>query len=159
MWHFTKTTVQRWADRLLHIHDTPERTAAAFALGIAIGFSPVLGLHTIIGLALAFALNLNRVALLLGIYANLPWFMPAYYGATTALGAWLTGTRMPPDFLQRLNAILALPEWGHRFDALATLLRPLLLPYMLGGTLGCLVLGAVAYPLSLTFIRVRRKRQ
>ena len=66
VWHLTKSALERWTEKLLHVHDTPERTAAAFAMGVAIGFSPFLGLHTAIGLALAFALNLNRVAALIG---------------------------------------------------------------------------------------------
>ena len=59
--------MRRWLDQLLHAHDTPERTAAAFALGVFLGFSPLLGFHTGLGLILAFALKLNRVAVLLGI--------------------------------------------------------------------------------------------
>ena len=54
-------------------HDTPERTAAAFALGVFFGFSPFLGLHTVLGLAWRSCSNLNRVAVLLGVYSNLPW--------------------------------------------------------------------------------------
>src|SRR5262249_50056764 len=68
MIHLTRSLVRRWLDQLLHIHDTPERTAAAFALGVFLGFSPFLGFHTILGIALAFLLNLNRVAVLLGVY-------------------------------------------------------------------------------------------
>ena len=94
VWHVTKTAIERWLERLLHIHDTPERTAAAFALGVFIAFSPTLGLHTVIGLVLAFAFNLNRVAVLLGVYVNLPWFIGPFYASGTALGAWLTGATM-----------------------------------------------------------------
>jgi uncharacterized protein (DUF2062 family) len=79
--------MRRWLDQLLHTHDTPQRTAAAYALGVFFGFSPFLGLHTVLGLVFAFALNLNRVAVLLGVYSNLPWILPAYYTLTTVLGA------------------------------------------------------------------------
>jgi len=79
--------LRRWLDQLLHTHDTPQRTAAAYALGVLFGFSPLLGLHTLLGIALAFGLNLNRVAVLLGIYSNLPWILPAYYTLATMLGA------------------------------------------------------------------------
>ena len=33
MIHLTKALIRRWLDTLLHVNDTPERTAAAFALG------------------------------------------------------------------------------------------------------------------------------
>ena len=62
MIHLTRKAVRRWLDVLLHIEDTPERTAAAFALGVFFGFSPFLGFHTILAIIFAFFLNLNRVA-------------------------------------------------------------------------------------------------
>src|SRR3982751_336029 len=97
----TKEITRRWLDTLLHIHDTPERTAAAFALGVFIGFSPFLGLHTVIGIVLAFLLSLNRVAVLLGVYSNLPWIIAGYYAFTTMVGAAITKTRIPPGFSSR----------------------------------------------------------
>src|SRR5262245_42989824 len=110
-----------WLERLLHIHDSPERTARAFALGVLIGFSPFLGLHTGMGLALAFALNLNRVAVLVGLYLNLPWLLPAFYALATALGAWILGARVPADFTARLDQILQIPTWGERLFKVAEL--------------------------------------
>src|SRR5262245_9097408 len=83
MIHLTRSLVRRWLDSLLHIDDSPQRTAAAFALGVFFGFSPLLGLHTILALAFAFVLNLNRVAALLGVYANLPWIIGPYYAIAT----------------------------------------------------------------------------
>jgi len=67
MIHLTRALIRRWLDTLLHIDDTPERTAAAFALGVFFGFSPFLGFHTLLGILAAFLLNLNRVAVLLAI--------------------------------------------------------------------------------------------
>jgi len=48
--------------RLLHIEDTPERTAVAYSIGVFLGFSPFLGLHTLVGLAIAFLFGLRREA-------------------------------------------------------------------------------------------------
>ena len=83
MIHLTRALVRRWLDALLHIEDTPQRTAAAFALGVFFGFSPFLGLHTLLGILFAFLLNLNRVAVLLGVYSNLPWIIAPYYAFAT----------------------------------------------------------------------------
>src|SRR5919107_1947223 len=91
-----------WLEQLLHTHDTPARTAFAYALGVFFGFSPFLGLHTILGLAFAFALNLNRVAVLLGVYSNLPWILVPYYSLVTWVGAALLRTQLPPDVVDRL---------------------------------------------------------
>src|SRR6478736_3143471 len=108
----TSPRIRRWLDQLLHTHDTPQRTAAAYALGVLFGFSPLLGLHTVLGLVFAFALNLNRVAVLLGIYSNLPWILPAYYTITTVVGAAILRVEVPPGLLRELREALTDFSWG-----------------------------------------------
>jgi len=157
VWHLTKRSVERFLERLLHIHDTPERTAAAFGVGMAVGFSPFVGLHTFIGLVLAFVFNLNRVAVLAGAWVNLPWFMGPYYTGTTAFGAWITNTPMPPQFLSQLQAIWDLPAWRDRMSGLGRLLRPLLLPYTLGSMICALPIGLVSYRAALAFLLARKR--
>jgi uncharacterized protein len=157
MWHLTRSAIQRWAHALLHTRDTPQRTAVAFGLGVTVGFSPFVGLHTLIGLALAFLLRLNRVAVVGGLWVNLPWFLGPYYAATTALGAWLTGTKMPPRFLEQLQAIWNLPAWADRGVGFARLLQPMLVPFLLGSSLGALVLGFFAYRMTLGFLNARKR--
>ena len=147
----------RWIQGILHIHDTPRRTAAAFGLGVVIGFSPFLGIHTAMGIILAFSLGLNRVAVLAGVWLNLPWFVGPYYAAATALGAWLTGTDMPPHFLSQLQDIWELAGWRDRATTLGQLLRPLLLPYTVGSTLASLVMGTMAYRLTLPVLLSRQR--
>jgi uncharacterized protein (DUF2062 family) len=158
MIHLTRTLIRRWLDTLLHVNDTPERTAAAFAIGVLVGFSPFLGFHTLIAIALAFIFNLNRVAALLGVYSNLPWIIAGYYAFTTMIGAALTRTRLPPDFRERLVDLFELSLRSSEFwHQLALLLRPLLLPYMVGSLIGCCAIAIVAYPLALAFVRGRRQ--
>jgi uncharacterized protein (DUF2062 family) len=158
MIHLTRALVRRWLEKLLHIDDTPERTAAAFALGVFFGFSPLLGLHTLLGILFAFLLNLNRVSVLLGIYSNLPWVLGPYYALTTVIGARLTGHRLPPGFRFELRQLFELSlfdaEFWHRLGAM---LKPLGLSYVVGSTLGALALAAAAYPLARAFIASRRR--
>jgi uncharacterized protein len=139
------------------MHDTPERTAAAFALGVAVGFSPFLGLHTLIGIALAFLFNLNRVSVIAGIWVNLPWFVGPYYAAATFAGAWITGTPTPMHLLTDLDDVWDLPTWRTRAEGLAHLLRPLLAPFMIGSTIGSIILGLIAYRVALAFVIARRR--
>ena len=61
MWDYSRATLRRWAQSVLHTRDTPERTAMALGLGVAIGFSPFLGFRLAIGIAVAFLFNLNRL--------------------------------------------------------------------------------------------------
>ena len=158
MIHLTRRLVRRWLDALLHIQDTPERTAAAFALGVFFGFSPFLGLHTLLAIIAAFLLNMNRVAVLLGVYSNLPWVIAPYYAAATMAGAKITGHKLPPGLRSQLGALFDLsvfdPEFAHR---LITILKPLLWPYVVGSTFGALILAGVAYALALAFVTSRRR--
>jgi uncharacterized protein (DUF2062 family) len=149
--------LRRWLDQLLHTHDTPQRTAAAFALGVFFGFSPLLGLHTVLGLAFAFALNLNRVAVLLGIYANLPWILPAYYSLATMAGAAILQVPIKPKLLGELTSALVDASWAD-FRQLAHALTPLVWSYVLGSTLGALLLALIAYRVSLAMIVAHRRR-
>ena len=146
-----------WLDQLLHTHDTPQRTAAAYAVGVFFGFSPFLGLHTILGLIVAFTFNLNRVAVLLGVYSNLPWILPAYYTLTTMLGATLLRYDLPPRLLVDLRDSLANDSWG-QFGHLARTLAPLLWAYGLGSTIGAIGLAVVAYRFALAMIVTHRRR-
>ncbi len=140
-------------EHLLHTHDTPRRTAAAFALGVFFGFSPFLGLHTVLALALAFALNLNRVAVLLGVYSNLPWILPPYYAAMTLAGATVLGVEVPPEFIARLRG----GSWTD-LPGLVYSLRPLAASFVVGSLVGATVLALAAYRLSLAAIVAHRRR-
>ena len=148
--------VGRFLEHLLHTHDTPKRTAAAFAVGVFFGFSPFLGLHTVLGLIFAFAFGLNRVAVLLGIYSNLPWILPAYYTLTTLAGAALLGTEIPPGALSRLSDVLQAGEW-REVPRAAGELTPLVWAYAIGSTLGAIALAVVAYQVSLAAILAHRR--
>jgi uncharacterized protein (DUF2062 family) len=153
----TSPRTRRWLDQLLHTHDTPQRTALAYAVGIFFGFSPLLGLHTILGLVCAFAFNLNRVAVLLGIYSNLPWILPAYYTLATLLGATLLRVKVPPNLLRDLQSALAEASWAD-FRQLGHALTPLAWAYVLGSTIGAVILAVIAYRVAFAMIVAHRRR-
>ncbi len=155
----TRALLRRWFGALLHIDDSPERTAAAFALGVFFGFSPFIGFHTLLGILFAFLLNFNRVAVLLGVYSNLPWVVAPYYIFTTMfVGARLTGHRIPPGFHEQVTllfeqSLLSGGFWHH----LLIVFRPLMVPFTVGSLIGAAVLAAVAYPVALAFVTSRRR--
>jgi len=155
-----RAMLRRWAEALLHIDDTPERTAAAYALGVFFGFSPLLGLHTVLAVGLAFVLRFNRVATLLGVYSNLPWIIAPYYTVATMAGAVITRAPLPAGFRERLVEVSHLSFtdaalWRH----IGSILEPLLWPYAIGSTLGAILLAAIAYPVALAFVRTRRQHK
>ncbi len=155
----TRGFARRWLGALLHIDDSPERTAAAFALGVFLGFSPFVGFHTLIGVLLAFVLNFNRVAVLIGIYSNLPWIVAPYYAFVTMfVGGPLTGHRIPPGFRRQVADVFEQSLFRADFwKQLLVVLRPLVIPYTVGSLLGAVLLAAIAYPLALAFVTNQRR--
>jgi uncharacterized protein (DUF2062 family) len=117
----------------------------------------MLGLHTVLGLAFAFAFNLNRVAVLLGIYSNLPWILPAYYSLATLLGATILRTKVPPNLLRDLQTALGQYSWAD-FRQVAHALTPLFRAYVLGSTIGAVILALIAYRVALATIVAHRRR-
>jgi uncharacterized protein (DUF2062 family) len=146
--------------KLLHIEDTPERTALAYAIGVFLGFSPFLGFHTLFGLAIAFLFGLNRVAILLGVWTNTPWWVVPFYMVATWVGMWVTGFwiewttlkeilqlgtdrgLMSSNFWERVTS-----QWG------------LLVSFLTGSLILCTLLSVVAYPLSLKWIKFYRLKR
>jgi len=145
-----------WIDKLLHTHDSPERTARAFAVGVFFGFSPFLGLHTILGLFVAFMMRLNRVAVLIGVYSNLPWILPAYYTLATVGGATLIRADIPPGLLAQFRETMSDVAWGE-IRLLADMLKPLAWSFLVGSTLSAIIISLIAYRVSLAMILARRR--
>jgi len=153
----TRGLLQKLTHALLHTGDSPERTAAAFSVGVLMGFSPFLTLHTVLALVIAFTFRLNRLAVLAGTYSNLPWFMGPYYAVATAVGALLVGVDVPADLGVRVDAVMALPSWRAQIEGLYALFTPFLHAYIVGSSLGCTLLAALAYWPALRFVERRRR--
>ncbi|MCY3727523.1 MAG: DUF2062 domain-containing protein [Nitrospira sp.] len=132
----------------LHLGETPQRTAVAFALGVFIAFTPTYGLHTASVVCLAWALRLNFPAIMAGSLINNPWTVVPILGATMWTGFSLLGIRDIPDV-----------SWSHlSLTTLYETVRPFILPFTLGA-LALSILGALlAYPLAL-FVIVRYRKQ
>ena len=135
---------------LLHIEDTPHRTALAFGVGVLIAFSPFLGIHMGIALLVAFLFRLNRVAILFGTYLNNPWTVAPIYLAGTSLGCLMLGVSM--DGLEAIDWDLT----GAAFrETLWATLRVYAWPFILGNTILGVACGFVGYLLLRAFLERR----
>jgi len=122
--------------QVLHLEESPQRTALAFALGVFIAFSPAYGLHTAMVVVCTWLFGLNFIALLTGALINNPWTIIPILGATYWTGALLMGRTDVPTF-----------DWQDlSFSGIYQQVEPYAVPFILGGLfLG--VLGALlAYP-------------
>jgi uncharacterized protein (DUF2062 family) len=122
------------------------------------GFTPFLGLQVLVGMAVAFLFRLNRVAVLAGMCANLPWIMVPWYAATTALAGAVMGVAVPADVAAALSSVLGHSPFSASFwTTVYSVARPWIVPFLVGPTVGGLVLGCLTYPVALALIRTRRR--
>ena len=133
--------------QVLHLRESPQRTALAFAIGVFIAFSPVYGLHTVMVLLCAWALGLNFLALMVGAFLNNPWTLVPILGATYWVGAILLGRSDSPSF-----------DWHDvSFGAIYEQVMPYAMPFILGGLVLSLLGAALAYPLAYYFVAKYRQ--
>ena len=141
--------LRRVAQTLASQHGGATRVAVSFSVGVFCGFSPLVGLHTITGLAAAVLFRLNKVAVLLGVYLNNPWVLIPYYALATWVGVLITGLPGGVELSQYgLSDILSRDFW---FWVLAQ--WRLLVPAIVGSTLLSVLFALAAYPLCVYAIR------
>jgi hypothetical protein len=85
---------QRLAE-VLHLQETPHRTALAFATGVFIAFAPHYLFHTASAVLCAWLFRLNYVAVLLGSLINNPWTLIPILAASLYTGLLLVGASSP----------------------------------------------------------------
>ena len=137
---------RRLVQLLAGMSPSPRRTAAAFALGVFLSFSPFLGLQIALGMSAAFLLRLSRPAVFVGLCANLPWILVPWYTMTTVLGGMLLDRPIAADFRPRLDALMALSFYSRQFREQALeLLAPFFWSFIIGSTICAAVLGIAAY--------------
>ncbi len=133
--------------QVLHLQESPQRTALAFAIGVFIGFSPAYGLHTVMVFFCAWALRLNLLALMAGAFLNNPWTLVPILGATYWVGALLLGRSDNPSF-----------NWQDvSFSAIYEQVLPYAVPFFLGGFVLSVLGAALAYPLAYYFLSKYRQ--
>ncbi len=136
------------------INEKPERLAAAWALGLAIGLSPFMGLHTVIALLLAFVLRLNKVDVLVGTLVINPWTFPVYFPIAALIGTKVTGVHVPNFAFPHPEEVLHAAMWRQH----APWLRSVLLAWGVGALVFALLAGGITYLLLCQLIRLHRAR-
>lgn len=132
------TDVRSLLRQILHLEETPHRTALAFAIGVFIGFSPAYGLHMLMVGFCAWAFGLNLIALLAGAFLNNPWTLIPILGGTYWTGATLLGVPDIPTF-----------DWNDlTFMGIYHQVMPYAWPFFVGGMALSLVGSVLAYPLA-----------
>ncbi len=122
---------------VLHLQETPHRTALAFATGVFIAFAPHYLFHTASAVFCAWMFRLNYVAIFLGSFINNPWTFIPILAASLYTGVFLMGDLAHPTI-----------EWHElTMDNLFDMLSPYLIPFLVGACALAVLGSLVAYPL------------
>ncbi len=134
--------------------DPPEKVAASFALGVTISFTPLIGFHWIIALALAFVLKLNKVDVLLGTLVVNPLTIGPITAVALPIGRLVF--RAEREALSRLpwREFLSLSFWAQAGPRM----RAVGLQWGAGMLVLGLIVGSLTYVVLLNLIRAHRAR-
>lgn len=133
--------------QVLHLQESPQRTALAFAVGTFIAFCPVYP-HTVMALICAWLFRLNFLALFAAASINNPWTMVPILGVTYWTGALLTGRNDVPSL-----------NWSDlSFTAIYQQILSYAVPFALGGFVLSVIGALLTYPAAYFLVSKYRRR-
>ncbi len=148
---------------ILQVKETPHRIALAFALGVFMGISPLLGLHYIGGFFLAWIFRLNKFVTLIGVTVNNPWTIVPIYSFCVWVGKKLTGIKQVlPEVDWKsvtLTDIIGRFTDMDNFIFLINKLMPLLASFFVGSFVVCTFAALSSYFIIQILVTRYRKTQ
>lgn len=121
---------------VIKLKESPHRIALAFSTGVFIGMSPLLGLHTILGVTSAWLFRLNTFAIIAGVYVMNPWTIIPIYAFSTWLGAECLG----------IEQLIPNIDWPNgTFSYILSSLEHLLVPFLFGTFLMGSIASFISY--------------
>lgn len=87
---FCQTTFKRF----LKIRGNPHEIALGFALGLFVGMTPLLGIHTAIAVFFASCLKWNKISAAAAVWISNPLTAPVIYGINYFIGAKIMCTKI-----------------------------------------------------------------
>lgn len=133
---------------ILSIRESPVRLSLSFAIGVFIGMSPFLGIHTVLGIICAYLFRLNKFVTIIGVYITNPWTIIPIYTFSTFVGARLLG----------MDRILPSVDWKHiTLSRLISELGPLLKPFIIGTFFIGFISSVISYIILYYLVRKRNE--
>ncbi len=124
--------------RIYRLNDSPYAIAAGLASGVAVSFTPFIGLHLIFAALLARLLNGSIIASLIGTLFGNPWTLPLIWYMTYKLGMLILGSHVPEPLPVQFD-----------FTSIFTQPQRFLIPMIIGG----IPTGVIAWAATFFFTR------
>lgn len=158
--------------RVRRLPDTPEKISRGIAAGVFTTFTPFYGLHFVVAALLARLLRGNIFASLLATFFGNPLTYVPIAATSLGMGHFLLGMRPDTAIHSSLGAVFAGAgrDLWHNFKAiftsastdwsrLAVFYDDVFFPYMIGGIIPGIVVGGIAYYLSVPVITAYQNRR
>ena len=150
-WVKWKRWLRLWYLRLLHLKGRPEEVAGGMAIGVFVGMTPTVPLHTVLAVSIAYLFGKSKLAAAMGVWVSNPLLLPFVYLLDYKLGRIVTRTTPPPftmsDF--SIHKIIEL-GWGISF------------PLIVGGLLLGFICAIPSYFITkrgVTLYREKRRKR
>ncbi|MCE5185565.1 MAG: DUF2062 domain-containing protein [Planctomycetaceae bacterium] len=155
--------------RFLHIDDSPERAARGFAIGLFVGFLPLLGLHMIFAWFFAGFSRANRVIAMATVWFSNPVTAVFIYFPCYRLGRFLLSPANSQIDSEQMEQLITATFSAQRVFAnlftsqfwkdVYALSMKIGLETLIGGVILGLIIGKIGYWLSLYIIKRYRQRK
>ncbi|MDV7142424.1 DUF2062 domain-containing protein [Tropicimonas sp. TH_r6] len=170
--------------RIRRLPDKPQRIARGIFCGVCVSFTPLYGLHFLVAFVIAKIVGGNILAALLATFFGNPITFPFIAAISLKLGYWFLGIDVHPEVAERLreggaeeiSAGLmkkfsgAFADLWTNFQALFTddvanwhrlgvFYDEVFFPFLIGGILPGMIVGLIAYHVSLPLITAYQNRR
>jgi hypothetical protein len=142
-----------YAKRILRLSGTPYAIALGTAIGVSASFTPFLGFHLIITLAVAWLVGANMIAGAIGTAVGNPLTFPLIWASTYEIGYLLMqgASRAAPARLEH--------DLTHKsFEQLLPLLKPMVVGSIPLGLVAASITYLIMYKAVSAYQEARRKR-
>ncbi len=94
-WTKVKRNLRLLYLRLMRLRGQPQEVAGGMAIGVFVGMTPTVPLHTVLAVLIALILKKSKLAAALGVWIANPFMLPFIYFLDYKVGQLLTGTDAP----------------------------------------------------------------
>jgi len=146
-WTRWKRAFRLWYLRLLRLKGQPEEVAGGVAIGVFVGMTPTVPLHTVLAVLIAYLFRKSKLAAAMGVWVSNPLFLPFVYLLDYRLGRMITRTN-PPSFAVSGFSIHKIIElgWGISF------------PLIVGGLILGLICAIPSYFITKKMVILYREK-
>ena len=133
--------------RILRIRSSDYSLSAGFAAGVAVSFTPLIGFHFILGIALAWLIRGNMIMSMIGTAVGNPWTFPLIWVLIYAVGSSVLGRAPSETDVTVLSYELLLDSPGEVLVSMLT-----------GGLIMGTIIGLLSFAAAYLFAgRIRQK--